>query len=156
MSRKKALGPLYLKYKPRWIKHELHMVEHPDGYLFSCGKYHTKVRPQDLPEWYVYGYMYKQYGYISAKGVKEMCYVPNYVFDHLYKDDALYISYSREIEKKDIDDRHTAYRGYDCVLIGPIIVEFIEAAQKYSNYNTSEICTALKQKEAWYRNKVRA
>ena len=63
----------------------------PDGHLFADGVFPTKLFASDLPEHFVYGYMYKRHGYISAAGVKHLLYVPNYVFNHRHKDDTLYI-----------------------------------------------------------------
>lgn len=40
--------------------------------------------------------MYKRRGFMSAKGVKYLFHKPNYVFNHLYKDDVLFISYDKE------------------------------------------------------------
>ena len=44
-------------------------VENEDGYLFAQAIYPTKIKAEDLPEWYVYGRYYKCFGYLSAKGV---------------------------------------------------------------------------------------
>ena len=74
-------------------------VRDPEGYLFADGVYPTKVKPEDLPDWYVYGRYYKCFGYISAKDVKHMVYVPNKTFNHMFKDDMLYISYQEEISE---------------------------------------------------------
>jgi len=123
-----------------------------DGYLFSGGKYHTKIRPEDLPEWFVYGYMYKRYGYISAKGVKHLLYNPNYTFNnHLHKYDTLYLSYDMEIVLYETDETNTTwYKGYDHIISGALITEFLEAASKYSAYDVREIQKELEIKRAWY------
>lgn len=66
-----------------------------EGFLYSGGKYPTKIKPEDLPCWFVYGYIYKSVGYISARGVKHLVYVPNYrVEKQLFKHDNLFISYN--------------------------------------------------------------
>ena len=52
-------------------------VENEDGYLFAQAIYPTKIKAEDLPEWYVYGRYYKCFGYLSAKGVVDMKYVPS-------------------------------------------------------------------------------
>lgn len=122
----------------------------PNECLYSKGMYATKITESDLPEWYVDGIIYKRYGFLSTKGVKQMVYKPRYM-NHLYRDDCLYVSFADEpvIEM----DKHGYYEGYDLVVSGHMILRFIEAAKKYSNYDISELETALKEKEKWYAEK---
>ena len=49
-----------------------------EGFLYSGGKYPTKIKPEDLPDWFVHGHINKSVGYITARGVKYLVYVPNY------------------------------------------------------------------------------
>ena len=123
----------------------------PQGFLFSEGRYRTKILPEDLPEWYVYGYLYKRHGFISAKGVKHLVYVPNYTFDnHLHKDDMLFISYGEKIEPYKTELKSSWYKGYDHIISGHLIESFVDAAEKYSAYNVNEIRQEIKRKQAWY------
>jgi len=71
---KKTNATLYMESKTKFEKHKFNVIHDPEGYLFSEGIYRTKILPADLPEWYVYGYLYRQHGYISAKGVKHLLY----------------------------------------------------------------------------------
>ena len=124
---------------------------HPDGYLYSSGKYPTKIKAEDLPEWFVYGYINKSYGFISARGVKHLLYVPNYrVENHLFKYDSLLISYDNEIKPVKLDNGFEWYEGYDHVLDGSIIPSFVKAVSRFSDYDTSEIQLLLKEKCDWY------
>lgn len=41
--------------------HRHQYIQNEDGTLFS-GQHKTKILPQDLPEWYVYGRFYKRFG----------------------------------------------------------------------------------------------
>lgn len=77
-----------------------------------------------------------------------MLYVPNYVFDnHLHKDDFLLISYSDEI----VPDKNSSwYVGYDHVISGSMIEEFITASEKYSQYDVNDIRNELARKRQWY------
>ena len=123
----------------------------PNGYLYSYGKYPTKILPSVLPPWYVRGYMYKRQGYMSAKGVKHLLYVPNYTFNHLFKDDSLFISYDEAIEPTvSTDSGFRWYSGYKHVLSGSLIVDFVEAAAEYSDYDITEIMKEIEKKKAWY------
>ena len=47
-----------------------------DGYLYSQGRYKTKLTCEDMPEWYIEGIVYKTAGYIRAKGVVDLKYIP--------------------------------------------------------------------------------
>lgn len=122
----------------------------PEGHLLAYGKYRTKIFPRDLPEWYVGGYMYKRHGYISAKGVKYLHYKPNYLFNHMYKDDILLISYDGPITPTRTDDGFEWFEGYEHQLSGLVILDFVKAAARYSGIDTGEIEAELKRKRDWY------
>ena len=153
MMNKKIRSTLYMtgKITRNPSTKELMLERDPQGFLFSKGIYRTKILPEDLPEWFVYGYLYKHHGYISAKGVKHLLYVPNYTFDnHLHKYDALYISYGTEIEPYQNEMRFKWYKGYDYIVDGHLIVDFTDAAEKFSNYDVSEMRQEIARKRAWY------
>jgi len=125
-------------------------TRNPDGYLYAYGRYPTKIFPSDLPEWYVYGYMYKTHAYMSAKGVKHLHYKPNYTVDnHLYKYDTLFISYDSPITPTN-SYGFDWLDGYRYVLDGPTMIDFINAAEIYSDYDVSEIRKELEKKRVWY------
>ena len=129
------------------------LESHPDGFLYSHGKYPTKIKAEDLPEWFVHGYIYRSYGFISARGVKHLLYVPNYsVENHLFKYDNLFISYDEEINPVKLEKGFEWYEGYDHVLDGPIISRFIEAVERYSDYDVTDIRAMLDKKRDWYRS----
>ena len=56
------------------IGRHIRYITNEDGTLFS-GHYRTKIRPEDLPEWYLYGRYYKRFGYMSTKGITDMLYI---------------------------------------------------------------------------------
>ncbi len=149
-ARKRAKATLYLKALPSSQKEE---GPDPKRTLLSYGKYRTKIFPQDLPEWYVGGYMYKRHGFMSAKGVKYLHYQPSYLFDNqLYKDDNLFISYDAPIvpvTQEGVD----WFDGYDHVLSGLIILDFVRAVKKYSGLEVSGIEAELERKREWYYEK---
>ena len=148
--KKKIRSNLYME--SRFIKPGITVEYDPQGYLYSQGRYRTKILPEDLPEWYIHGYLYKRYGFISAKGVKHLFYDPNYTFEnHLHKYDSLFISYKEKIEPYQSEEmRFKWYKGYDHALGGSLIKEFVEAAAKFSNYNADEILQEIARKRAWY------
>ena len=148
---KKIRSTLYMEtHRVRQERRTL-FEPHPDGYLYSGGKYPTKIKAEDLPEWFVHGYIYKSYGFISARGVKHLLYVPNYrVENHLFKYDSLFISYDKEIKPVKLDNGFEWYEGYDHVLDGPIISSFVDAVTRFSDYDTSEVQLLIKEKCDWY------
>ena len=152
MDNKRIRANLYMESKVLFSRKEGHYVlRDPNGYLFSHGRYSTKILPEDLPEWYVHGYMYKQHGYISSKGVRHLLYVPNYFVDnHLYKYDTLFISYGAEIEPYEYAPGHSWYKGFDELVSGYLIEEFTEAAGKYSGYDIENIQKELERKREFY------
>jgi len=154
MGKKKINATLYMKSKIVFVKRELTVKSDPNGYLYAYGKYPTKILPEDLPEWFIYGYMYKRHGYISAKGVKHLCYIPNYFVDnHLHKYDTLYISYDKEIEPYKTEHGSIWYKGYDNAVGSHLIVEFVRAVGKYSDYDVSDIIKEIEKKREWYYEK---
>lgn len=129
------------------------MEDNPDadGHLLSGGKYKTKIYPSDLPPWYVYGYIYKRFGYISAKGVKHLLYKPNYsITNHLWKYDMLYISYDKPITSTTSERGYIDYHGWDNVVDGLLINDFVKAAEEYSDVDVKEIKKELVKKRKWY------
>ena len=147
---KQLRSKLYMETRVRYDNHEFRVENNPNGYLFSKGRYPTKITALDLPECFVYGYMYKRHGFISAAGVKHMLYVPNYVFNHRYKDDTLYISYDASIQATATERGLKLYEGWEHALSGRLIVEYVDAAAKYSGYDVADIRRELQRKSDWY------
>jgi len=151
MSKKRIRATLYMESKLSLKASSISVERDPSGFLFAHGKYRTKILPKDLPEYSVHGYLYKRYGYISASGVKHLIYVPNYSFtNHLHKDDTLFISYNSIIEPYERENGFTWYKGYDEAVGGHLIVEFVDAAEKYSRYDVSDIKKEIQRKQSWF------
>jgi hypothetical protein len=122
--------------------------------LFSNMKYPTKITPEDLPEWFIKGRYYKNHGFLSAKGVKDLVYDPNYLFNHFHRDDWLYISYDKPIEEFEEDGwlgKRKVFRDYDESICGNQIIEFLAAVQKYSpDVEIGDIVQELIRKSEWF------
>ena len=127
-------------------------ITDPNGYLFSNFVYKTKIKPEDLPDWYVFGRYYKRFGFLSAKDVKDVYYKPNLWINHFLKDDILYVSYNHEkIEKEDVDN--WTYKTYDYILDGNDILEFLNAMRTYSpNVDINPVIEQLKNKVTVLKN----
>ena len=120
-----------------------------DNYLFSRGIYKTKIRENDLPDYFVKLWLYPRYKYVSLKGIVDVYYRPCFFTNHYRKDDLLYISYS---DKLVIDDNGYAY-GYDVLLYGSVINDFIKELVKYryDSDRIDEIKSLIDKKDRWYK-----
>lgn len=130
--------------KDTWIQKE-------HNFLFSQGKYNTKITANDLPEWFVKGCYYRHSGYLSARGVVALFYRPNYVFNHMFKDDFLYISYDRPIVPVPREQSIYCCEGFDEYIYGWEILDFLKAAQKYSGYDITHIVQEIEKKRQWFQ-----
>jgi len=127
--------------------------EGKSGTLWSMGTYPTKIRPCDLSDDYIKVYLYGDYKYLRASGIKDMYYKPNMWINHFLKDDVLYISYGKPLIIA--PDRYGYERcdNYDVALFGNDIMLFIAAAKRYSNYDVSKFEQAIKDKLIHFRTK---
>lgn len=130
------------------VNGELRYVQNEDGTLFS-GKYRTKIKPVDLPEWYLYGRYYKRFGYMSAKGITDMVYVPSRFSNHYLKDDCLMVAYGGKIVENDSEKSgiYERYSGWDECIWGTEIVTILRGARKYSGYDITPFIEKLKWKK---------
>lgn len=150
-AKKRIASTLYME--SRILHRPLRIETDPDGHLYSDGRYKTKIYASDLPEHFVYGYLYKRHGFISAAGVKHLLYVPDYIFNHRHKYDTLYISYDEPIRQDAGDHGLKLYDGYRHAVSGPLIIDFVDAAEKYSGYDVSDIRREIQRKSDWYDEK---
>lgn len=136
----------------RWNGKQHRYVQDPNGYLYSNAKYNTKIKAEDLPEWYIYGRFYKRYGYVSAKGVVDLYYKPNNIFNHFLRDDYLYISYKNKIDQRATDVLKLYWRDGVLSVNGGDIITMLKAIRKYSNYDISPIIQQIKDKLQWFKH----
>lgn len=144
-------NPLYTVEIRVFKDHHLRYIESNDGTLFS-GHRRTKILAQDLPEWYIYGRYYKCWGYMSTKGITDLLYVPNKFVNHFLKDDWLYISYGGKITETvppEDGSYYDRYTGYDETVWGPEIIDILQGARLYSDYDISGIIRQIKEKKDW-------
>jgi hypothetical protein len=142
---------LYMESKIKWVKRDLVVERDPEGYLYADGRYRTKILPEELPDWYVYGYLYKRHGYLCAKGVKQLIYKPNYLItNHSFKYDTLYISYDKEIVPYESEHGSIWYKDYEHAIGGSLLPHFVDAVGRFSDYDVTEIEAEIKRKIAFY------
>ena len=128
----------------------LRYVTNKDGTLFS-GHYRTKIRPEDLPEWYLHGRYYKRWGYMSTKGITDLAYLPSRFSNHYLKDDCLFIAYGgsiAEISNPNVSP-YEQYQGWDERVWGNEIITILRGARKYSGYDINPLIEKLKRKKAY-------
>jgi len=144
---KKIRQKYYSQQKIASTNHHLHYVEDGNGFLFANRIYPTKIKPEDLPQWYIYGSYYKCFGYMSAKGVVDLKYVPNLWVNHFLQDDFLLVSYNSPIQQiSESKPYWERYSGYNKVIYGKTILDFLQGAQKYSEFKVSEIAEQIQNK----------
>ena len=82
-----------------------------------------------------------------------MFYVPDYIFNHRHKYDTLYISYDETMRQDAGDHGLNLNDGYKHAVSGSLIIDFVDAAEKYSGYDVSDIRRELKRKSDWFDEK---
>lgn len=133
------------------IKHNkdgLYYYRDKDNYLFSKGIYKTKIKEEDLPNYFVKIWLCPRQEYISLKGIKYIHYRPSFFTNHWRKDDFLFISYNNEFT---LNDRCFSY-DCDVSIHGSAIDYFIDELEKYGfNKNKiNEIRKLMEKKDKWF------
>ena len=149
--RNRFKNTLYTVEDIKFINGRWQYVRSEEGTLFS-GPYRTKIKPEYLPEWYVYGRYYKRFGHMSTKGITDLLYIPNCFSNHYLKDDCLLISYGGKIREAEISERVTVYEryeGWDERVWGSEIVGILKGARVYSGYDIAPFIEKLKWKKEW-------
>ena len=118
--------------------------------MFS-GHHRTKIKPEDLPEWYLFGRYYKRFGYMSTKGISDMVYIPSRFSNHYLKDDCLLIAYGGSItELSDSNlSPYERYQGWNERVWGNEIITILRGARKYSGFDIQPFIEKLKWKKEY-------
>lgn len=108
----------------------------PEGYLYSGvnTSRKTKIKPEDLPPYYIEIKNYKRPGYLKVKGVKDILYRESPFHNHAFKDDFLYISYSDKIVRDGLE-----YKNADEYIFGNDIIEVLRGIERYSHIDANVI-----------------
>ena len=93
-------------------------------------------------------YGYAQ-GFLNTANVTKLTYNPDLHFNHMFKDDFLYISYNSPSKRRKI---FNAEEPYDEYVWGFNIPRFILWAEHYSGYNTSSIWQQIEEKRRWFQH----
>lgn len=141
---------LYTLGDYKHVGRHIRYVTNEDGTLFS-GHYRTKIKPEDLPEWYLYGRYYKRWGYMSTKGITDLVYAPSRFSNHYLKDDCLFIAYGgsiTEIPGPNLSP-YEQHQGWDERVWRSEIITILRGARKYSGYDIEPFIKKLKRKKEY-------
>ena len=150
--KKKIAADFYTKGK--FGKRIRETVDTGNPFLYSYGRYKTKITEEDLPEYYIpihcRNIWYMQ-GFLKISGIVDMDYTYRKE-NHLFKDDYIYISY---FEKLKWEKNSWGFRdciNYDVCIDGNDIIEIVLAAEKYSGFDTREVRKKIEEKRIWLRD----
>lgn len=118
-----------------------------NGYLYANAIYPTKITKEDLPDDFIYGRFYKLWGYLSTSGIKDLYYRKCNAVPESFKDDALFISFDKPLNKKAIDDYDYVNQNEDFTVWGHeifYVIEKVLVADEYKNSNVYEMAINIK------------
>ena len=151
MTKKKFGSFLYTKGK--FGKGFRETLDTDAEFLYSRGRYPTKIREEDLPEDYVKirsRTIWYMFGFLKASGVKDVRYDARKV-NHLFKDDYLFISYDKPIVEVVSQWGTTDFDDYDVAICGNSIVPIVLAIEEHSDADTTEVRKKIQEKVLWYK-----
>lgn len=128
-------------------------IDTNNEYLYSKGHYPTKIKKEDLPEYYIEfssRVIWYMTGYIKTSGIVDIDYKAMKI-NHLFKDDYLYISYKEKLKTEKNSWGCEDYINYDICICGNDIIQILLAIKKYSNIDIDKVKKKIKNKINWYR-----
>ena len=144
----------YLYTQGKFGKGFRETVDIDNKFLYSKGKYKTKITADDLPEDYIKIHsrvIWYMEGYLKTSGIVDMQY--RWVkITHFFKDDSLYISYKHKLEEKKDKWGFIDYVDYDVCICGNDIPHIILAAEKYSNFDACKVKPQIEDKRIGLRD----
>ena len=139
-------------------------IHHWNGDVYADRKnrlYKTKMKPNDLPEYYCEVQRYgNRYDIINASGVVDIAY--SWVKEnHFMKDSVLRISYTGELkpyyEKYNINGKEVvsfspSYTNEDEMIFGNSIFKFLAYCKKYSRISLNKVRKSFIEQCEWLKN----
>lgn len=129
-------------------------LDRDNPYLYSMGRYPTKITAGDLPEDYIKIHsrvIWYMVGYLKTSGIVSMGYTSS-PFNHMFKDDYVYISYKEKLRTETNRFGFDEYVNYDVCVCGWDIPNIVLAAELYSDYDTSWVRAQIEKKRIQYRD----
>lgn len=143
----------YLYTKGKFGKELREILDTDTEYLYSKGRYKTKIREEDLSSDYVKFHsrtIWYMIGYIKTSGVIDINYEAAKL-NHLFKDDYLYINYSKKLILTKNCLGFEDYENYEMVVCGSDIIPILFAIERNSNINTDEVRKKIADKFNWWK-----
>ena len=128
-------------------------VDTDTEYLYSKGRYKTKIKKEDLPDDYIEfrsGTIRYMTGYLKTSGVVDIDYT-YFLENHIFKDDYLYISYKEKLKKEKASYGREYFVNYDVCICGNDIIPILLAIEKNSNINIDKVKEKIYYKVSWYK-----
>lgn len=152
---KKINANVYTKGK--FGKRPRKIIDTDNEYLYSNGRYPTKIKKEDLPEDYIEfksRVIWYMTGYLKTSNVIDVKYMATKL-NHLFKDDYLYISYKQKLKMEENSFGFNDYTNYDVCICGSSIIPILLSIQKHSKINIDEVKNQINDKVEWYRKKYK-
>lgn len=128
-------------------------TDEKNEYLYSLGWHPTKIKEEDLPKDYIKfrsKTIWYSTGFVKTSGVKDLYY--DYTKEnHLFKDDYLYISYDRKIERTKDEFGFDEIRYFNVSISGWDSIKVLLAIEKNSTIDTTEVRNKIKEKFNWWK-----
>ena len=146
----KKLSPYYTDGRIRYNRKKgSYFYQDENNYLLAKGIYNTKIKEENLPDYYIKLWLYPRHIYLSLKDINDIAYKPNFIFNHWRKDDSLYISYKGKlnINEKGYCD------NWDILVYGIEIDHFVNKLEKYGydKVKIKEIKSLMNKKDKWFK-----
>ncbi len=129
-------------------------LDRDNQFLYSGGYYRTKIKAEELPPHYCPIHsrsIWYMDGFVRTEGVKYV----DYSFideNHLFKDDYIYISYSKPIRTVPTSWGGTDMTDYNVAICGNDIIPILFYIEKFSpDVETSHVRKKILQKVKLYR-----
>ena len=152
MKRKPRINS-YIYTQGKFGKRIRETLDTENKFLYSHGRYPTKITAEDLPDDYIKIHsrvIWYMDGYLKTSGIVDIQYRWTKI-NHLFKDDFIYISYKEKLKKEVDKFGYEDYSNYDVCICGPDIMNIIHAAEKYSHLNISHIRKGIRAKCKWLK-----
>lgn len=152
MAKKRIVARVYTcgRFGKGWRE----TLDQDNPFLYSEGRYPTKITKEDLPEDYIKIHsrsIWYMTGYLKTSGIVDMDYT--WVKEnHLFKDDRVYISYNEKLRTERSRWGFEDVVNYDVSISGNNIVDIVLAAEKHSGFDTSKVRAKIEEKRVWLRD----
>lgn len=149
---KRIVAPVYTH--GRFGKGWREALDTDNPFLYSGGVYPTKITELDLPEHYIDIHsrvIWYMHGHLKTSGIVDMGY--KYAkFNHLFKDDYIYISYHEKLIPQKDEWGFEHYTDYDVCVCGNDIIDIVLASEIYSGFDSTEVRKKIEEKRVWLRD----